>query len=196
MNSKPIKFENVKRASKFCYSLFTPGQLFSLLSDWFTKSENWEFSPLQPYKKCSSWLREVKHNNQTYVEVDRYEKGPELAEVVDRVRRKSGVFSLTVCTSLPAFYDDKWSFFFADYSLEKFDTGQVQKMYDACSYETGWDGDRMSPWCTLFTPQDLKALEFAEDLELWYRDGYGHHLTYTASCGMTKDIHNHIRYTI
>ncbi|CAG0890651.1 unnamed protein product [Darwinula stevensoni] len=120
-----------------------------------------------PYKNCSSWLHEVKNNSQTYVEVEQYEKGPELAEVVDRLQQKTGVLNLTV-----------W---------------QVQKMYDACSYETGWDGERMSPWCTLFTPQDLKALEFAEDLELWYRDGHGHHLTYMASCGMTRDIHDHIR---
>ena len=33
--------------------------------------------------------------------------------------------------------------------------------------------EHVSPWCALFSEDDLKILEFADDLKFYWKDGYG-----------------------
>ena len=33
--------------------------------------------------------------------------------------------------------------------------------------------EHVSPWCAVFLEEDLKILEFADDLKFYWKDGYG-----------------------
>lgn len=49
----------------------------------------------------------------------------------------------------------------------------ITALYDWCRYT--WTGTeyKASPWCALFTTEDLKVLEYADDLKHYFENGYG-----------------------
>ena len=44
--------------------------------------------------------------------------------------------------------------------------------------------DHVSPWCALFSEDNLKILEFTDDLSFYYKDGYGYDINWQ----MTKPL--------
>lgn len=49
----------------------------------------------------------------------------------------------------------------------------ITSLYDLCRYS--WSGlhNRASPWCALLSTEDLKVIEYYEDLRHYYRNGHG-----------------------
>lgn len=64
----------------------------------------------------------------------------------------------------------------------------VHLMYLMCGFETSWYRDSDSPWCKLFSLQDFKVLEFADDLGYYWVDGFGYKLTYEQACPALRDV--------
>lgn len=54
--------------------------------------------------------------------------------------------------------------------------------YDLAEFPDVWD--HVSPWCALFSEDNLKILEFADDLSFYYKDGYGYDINWQ----MTKPL--------
>lgn len=69
----------------------------------------------------------------------------------------------------------------------------IQMMYEVCAFETAWWRFIASPWCTLFDKSSIKMLEFAEDLEYYWKDGYGFDITHSQACPAFKDLVDHLR---
>ncbi|CAL4111594.1 unnamed protein product [Meganyctiphanes norvegica] len=69
----------------------------------------------------------------------------------------------------------------------------VEVIYDACRYYKAWEPTLPSAWCAAFTPDDLKILEFWQDLKYYYEDGYGHEINYKIACPLVKDLIHHFR---
>jgi len=61
-------------------------------------------------------------------------------------------------------------------------------MYLACSFETAMHPNNTSPWCSLFDKNDFKIMEYRQDLEYYWVDGYGHELTYKVACPAIADM--------
>ncbi|XP_063361399.1 multiple inositol polyphosphate phosphatase 1-like [Cydia amplana] len=57
-----------------------------------------------------------------------------------------------------------------DYSLTN---DNITALYDLCCYTWSGLNNKASPWCALFTTEDLKVLEYIGDLEHYYKYGYG-----------------------
>lgn len=57
-----------------------------------------------------------------------------------------------------------------DYLL---DDVNITALYDWCRYTWSGIDNKISPWCALFTTEDLKVLEYAGDLKHYYQNGYG-----------------------
>ncbi|KAF5293597.1 hypothetical protein FQA39_LY03082 [Lamprigera yunnana] len=123
---------------------------------WFPKSVKHD-PTLRFYKLCDRWKFEVKNNPNTLQERRRFENSTHMLELLQ---------TLNAALNL----DNELSI------------NDAFLMYLACSFETAWNHKRKSPWCSLFSPQSLKVLEFAEDLKYYYRDGYGYELTYKQAC--------------
>lgn len=75
-------------------------------------------------------------------------------------------------------------------------------MYTVCAFETAWHRPRHdsgskssyeSVWCNFFDVAALEALEFFEDLEYYWNDGYGYELTHRIACPAIADMFAAIR---
>lgn len=66
-------------------------------------------------------------------------------------------------------------------------------IYDTCRYQKAWNLEKISPWCAAFSVDDLKVLEYAEDLETYYKKGYGFPLNYQQACPLVEDLITRIR---
>lgn len=65
----------------------------------------------------------------------------------------------------------------------------VQLMYTVCAFETAWQRHKSpSVWCRFFDVNALRAMEFAEDLEYYWNDGYGYELTHRIACPAIADM--------
>lgn len=57
-----------------------------------------------------------------------------------------------------------------------------------CGFETAWNRAAESPWCRLLSLDQFKVFEFADDLEYYWVDGYGYHITYEQACAALIDV--------
>ncbi|XP_068630438.1 multiple inositol polyphosphate phosphatase 1-like [Battus philenor] len=103
---------------------------------------------MDPYLTCGKYQKEVQHNPDIFAESEKYMLTPEYLAAKDRIQRRSGI----------------------DYTLT--DTN-ITALYDLCRHT--WSGveNKLSPWCALFTKDDLQILEYIQDLRSYYKNGYG-----------------------
>lgn len=64
---------------------------------------------------------------------------------------------------------------------------EIKLIFDMCRYETAWYIDDQSAWCASFTKENLKILEYAEDLMYYYETGHGIELNAKVGCMPLKD---------
>ncbi|CAH2266193.1 jg6486 [Pararge aegeria aegeria] len=112
------------------------------------EKSNPKYDIMAPYEACPKYLAGVKHNPGTYKEADMYQSTPEFKAIKERIKNLTGV----------------------QYPLT--DTN-VTSLYDLCRYTWSPINNNRSPWCALFTNEDLYALEYYGDLRHYYRNGYG-----------------------
>lgn len=62
----------------------------------------------------------------------------------------------------------------------------IKTMYDACRYELFGFGS--SVWCTVFDNEDLKILDYLEDVEVLLEDCYGPESRPEMACPVIKDL--------
>ncbi|XP_014363395.2 multiple inositol polyphosphate phosphatase 1-like isoform X1 [Papilio machaon] len=107
-----------------------------------------ESDVMAPYLTCGKYQKDVQKNPNIYAESEKYKRTSEYLATKDRIQRRTGI----------------------DYELT--DTN-VTALYDLCRHT--WSGveSKLSPWCALFTKDDLQVLEYIQDLRSYYRNGYG-----------------------
>ncbi|XP_023245897.1 multiple inositol polyphosphate phosphatase 1-like [Copidosoma floridanum] len=69
----------------------------------------------------------------------------------------------------------------------------IQLMYDMCRYEKALEIDRLSTWCSVFSKDELKTLEYLEDLDYYYYSGPGREINTKLGCPLMKDLFDHFR---
>nr|XP_021191722.2 multiple inositol polyphosphate phosphatase 1 [Helicoverpa armigera] len=106
------------------------------------------FDILSPYDTCKKYITDVKGNPETYAPSVRYLSSSEYLASKDRIQRRLGINYILTDTNITA-------------------------LYDLCRYTTSGLENKLSPWCALFTTQDLKVLEYIADLRHYYKSGYG-----------------------
>ncbi|XP_076302732.1 multiple inositol polyphosphate phosphatase 1-like [Lasioglossum baleicum] len=119
---------------------------------------------LTMYKSCNVWDNE--HSNISVEEVTRFEEGPEFRDLLQNVSRRLG--------------------FLYDISKES-----ILTMYDMCRYEKAWTVTQLSPWCAVFSKEELRVLEYREDLYYYYKAGYGREINAQLGCTLLQDMMNH-----
>lgn len=78
--------------------------------------------------------------------------------------------------------------------IEDLSFQHIQAIYETCAFETAWWKLKTSPWCSLFDKETILLLEFAEDLEYYWKDGYGYDITHTQACPAIKDMVDHLKF--
>ncbi|XP_041977922.1 multiple inositol polyphosphate phosphatase 1-like [Aricia agestis] len=123
---------------------------------------------VNPHKSCSSWLTRVGDNNETLTQQHTFESKQEFKEMISNISKRMG--------------------FNYDVEMET-----VRSVYDMCRYNKAWDVAKVSPWCAVFSKEDLKRLEYSEDLATYYKYGYGTPLNRDIGCSGIKDMMDFFR---
>jgi multiple inositol-polyphosphate phosphatase/2,3-bisphosphoglycerate 3-phosphatase len=69
----------------------------------------------------------------------------------------------------------------------------IELMYDMCRFEKAWEVNRFSTWCAVFSKQELKILEYLQDLKHFYYTGPGREINKKLGCPLLKDMFSHFR---
>ncbi|CAG7833584.1 unnamed protein product [Allacma fusca] len=118
---------------------------------------------LRFYKACPKWKHSVDKNPETYAEQRKFESSSIFQTMLERIQTRLGLSRpLTLA--------------------------EVELLHQTCSFETAWTPDGLSPWCAIFDEDDFEILEYRQDLEYYWVDGYGHELTYKQACAPIGDI--------
>lgn len=120
------------------------------------------------YKTCRKWIEEVNDNVESRVERRRFRKGPEMRRVIEAVSERLG-------------FKKKLSF------------DDLHLMFTMCRFESASQPERTSPWCNVFTRDEVAVIEYDEDLEYYWTDGYGFPINYEQACPPVKDFLDHFR---
>lgn len=134
----------------------------------------WYQTPTTPdpllrfYKTCQKWKEEVKKNPDAVMEKTLFEQTDEFLLMIKSISDRLG--------------------FEKSLSLD-----EIEKLYMMCSFEKAWRPKKLSPWCAVFSEDDLEIMEYREDLEYYYEDGYGYEINYKQACPIIKDVHDRFK---
>ncbi|CAH2266195.1 jg6487 [Pararge aegeria aegeria] len=103
---------------------------------------------MNPYANCDYYQQNVRNSPKSSAESNRYLTHPEYLAAKDRIHRRSGI----------------------EYSLTD---ENITALYDLCRYDWNAVEYKISPWCAIFTKDDLEVLEYVQDLNHYYRNSYG-----------------------
>lgn len=116
------------------------------------------------------------YNNVTEIHVEQNEflEGPEYQEMLTQVSRKLG--------------------FHGSHALRAI---EVQTLATICKFEQIWDLNSTSPMCAAFSVANHQVLEYFEDLDYYYRTGYGYtnyrQLFENLNCHLLQDLLAHLQ---
>ena len=83
------------------------------------------------------------------------------------------------------------SFDDSKYNKESLLVVEFKLIYSACIYERAIFGQ--SVWCRLFSPEDLRIIEYSNDLDIYYAGSYGRDINKKITCDLLNEILQHIR---
>ncbi|KAF4519209.1 hypothetical protein B566_EDAN013503 [Ephemera danica] len=118
--------------------------------------------------RCMAWQTQVDDNTEILAQMDKYLASPELENLASNISIRLGFkYNLNI-----------ESFLYA---------------YDLCRYEKAARIRQTSAWCALFTTDELKTIEYAEDLRYYYNSGYGSRMNAKVGCTLLKDMMTRFR---
>lgn len=125
---------------------------------------------------CPTWTSEVDENPETYVEQNLFLESVEVEDTILRVNLKLGfLFGKNSPGNDQGF---KSVLTFSDINL----------IYDMCRFDEAWNPHEPSVWCAAFEDKDLEVLEYNEELQYWYTNGYHNPLNYKMACPLMSDL--------
>lgn len=121
---------------------------------------------LRPYKGCDHWRKNIKKNKPVSLkEKKRFIDTSHVTKLVDDIRERTQILDLS--------------------------TSDIMGIYILCGFETSWmykPFEGRSVWCSLFTDDELKILEYMRDLEYFWIDGPGFEITRKIACKTVEDM--------
>ncbi|XP_034824602.1 multiple inositol polyphosphate phosphatase 1-like [Maniola hyperantus] len=114
----------------------------------FVEKPDRHYDIMAPYEACPKYVLGVRNNPKTYNEAEKYENSPEYIATKQRIQNRLGIQYVLTNKNITA-------------------------LYDLCRYTWPATGNKGSPWCALFTKEDLHPIEYYSDLRHYYRNGYG-----------------------
>ncbi len=115
------------------------------------------------YKSCPLWLRDVKLNPDSLREKTLFVESPAFQAVVESLSRRLGYSNVL--------------------SLS-----EVVAVFNGCVFGQAWEPMVPSPWCQVLEEEELEVLEYSEDLEKYWQDGYAYNISGSQACVLVKDL--------
>uniref|UniRef100_A0A672K6Q5 Multiple inositol polyphosphate phosphatase 1 n=2 Tax=Sinocyclocheilus grahami TaxID=75366 RepID=A0A672K6Q5_SINGR len=115
------------------------------------------------FDQCERFVKEVENNKSALEEVKRFNEGPEMKRVMEKMADRLDVPYASIT-------DDS-----------------VEAAFFLCAYEFTIH-DLNSPWCQLFDEVDAQVMEYAGDLKQYWKRSYGHDINSKSSCILFHDL--------
>lgn len=64
---------------------------------------------------------------------------------------------------------------------------EIETLFVSCVFGQAWQPKKGVPVCQIFSEEETKILEFREDLEYFWQDGYGFEINFKPACVLMKD---------
>ncbi|KAG8181954.1 hypothetical protein JTE90_026895 [Oedothorax gibbosus] len=111
------------------------------------------------HRACKMYKKNCTDPSYDLSEIEKFEKGPVMKKMVNSVSKRVG-FTLS--------YEE------------------VEIMYTACVF--GYALNISDIWCSVFSNDELKVMEFEADIDDYYKDAYGNEINYKQACPIAKYI--------
>ncbi|KAM9364969.1 multiple inositol polyphosphate phosphatase 1-like [Pholidichthys leucotaenia] len=119
------------------------------------------------FDHCTRYVQEVDKNRSAVAEVDKFNQGPEMRRVRQKIADRLNV----------------------PYSLITYDMAQAA--FYLCAYEFTIKAVN-SPWCQLLDDADAEVMEYASDLREFTKRGHAYNINSRSSCGLFHDLFNRL----
>ncbi|KAH9629134.1 hypothetical protein HF086_008583 [Spodoptera exigua] len=103
---------------------------------------------IRPYENCDRYQKEVKGGPTLNYQLDSYFTSPNYVAIQNAVQYRLGLTS-------------------------KLNSSDLFSIYELCRFYRSWDPTLKSPWCSVFTDEELVIMEYYDDVRHYYRNGYG-----------------------
>uniref|UniRef100_A0A8C8R4I1 Multiple inositol polyphosphate phosphatase 1 n=1 Tax=Pelusios castaneus TaxID=367368 RepID=A0A8C8R4I1_9SAUR len=123
------------------------------------------------FDHCEKFVTRVEKNTTAMYQVDAFKQGPEMKRVLEKI-------AATLCVP-----------------VRDLNADLVQTAFFTCSFELAIKNVN-SPWCSLFSEDDAKVLEYLNDLKQYWKRGYGYEINSRSSCILFQDIFKHLEKAI
>ncbi|KAI5639130.1 histidine phosphatase superfamily (branch 2) domain-containing protein [Phthorimaea operculella] len=118
---------------------------------------------IRTYEKCDRYQELVKGAPEVTKEVEDFENSSDYQNIKAAVQQRLGIaYQLTE--------EDIYSF------------------YESCRFYRSWDVTYRSPWCSVFTDEELVVLDYRDDVRHYYRNGYGSWVNVRLGAPPLKDL--------
>lgn len=64
----------------------------------------------------------------------------------------------------------------------------LDALYNGCTFGQAWHPNKESVWCKVFTDSELELMEYREDLEYYWIDGYANDISWQQACVLAEDV--------
>ncbi|XP_069691313.1 multiple inositol polyphosphate phosphatase 1-like [Periplaneta americana] len=118
---------------------------------------------LKPHSRCNAWIQEVDKNEDTLREKMAFDSSEHMRSLIQAVSTRLGF-------------------------KHELSHSYVDSMYITCRFEKAWRVKELSPWCAVFSEEELKILEFRDDLKYYYFLGYANEINKKVGCPPAKDF--------
>lgn len=112
---------------------------------------------LQFHKECKTMQKNCKDKSSNLTEIENFQNGTLMQQVINSISTRIGV-SLT--------YDE------------------IKLIGKACAF--GYALKTGDTWCSLFSKDELKVLEFDDDIDDYYKDAYGNKINFKQACPVVE----------
>ncbi|CAH2096545.1 unnamed protein product [Euphydryas editha] len=127
-----------------------------------------EDSTIRPYRFCKKRQIDVINNTQAFDEISRYQETYEFKQLRAKIQKRIGF----------------------DHEL----TSQtIMTIYDLCRNYRLYSIVKKNVWCALFTDDELRILEYIEDLKIYFKNGYGHPMNGLLGASALKDLYENFQ---
>ncbi|KAM3962683.1 multiple inositol polyphosphate phosphatase 1-like [Aphomia sociella] len=125
---------------------------------------------LASYETCPRHTRDVFNGPRMPMEMNRYYLTDEFKQLQRNMKKRAGLKELSI--------------------------NNIEGIHDLCRYYRTLFNTNKSPWCALFTTQELHLMEYSKDLQHYYRNSYGNSINPKLGGPVLKDLYQSFNNTV
>ncbi|KAF7644831.1 hypothetical protein LDENG_00214980 [Lucifuga dentata] len=115
------------------------------------------------FDRCIRFVQDVVNNSSAVAEANKFKSGPEMRRVQEKIADQLRVKRSLITEDM------------------------AEAAFDLCAYEFAIKAVN-SPWCQLFNEADAQVMEYANDLNEFWKRGYGYDINSKSSCILFHDL--------